>query len=48
VRFPFTHDQIGRFSTPGTQIIAGFDDPNYGHMAVLLEPVRAALAKDFD
>jgi hypothetical protein len=48
VRFPFTHDQIGRFSTPGTQIIAGFDHPNYGHMAVLPEPVRAALAKDFD
>jgi hypothetical protein len=48
VRFPFTHDQIARFSTPGAQIIAGFDHPNYRHMAVLPEPVRAALAKDFD
>lgn len=48
VRFPFTHNQTARFKTPGTQIIAGFDHPNYGHMAVLPEPVRAALAKDFD
>jgi hypothetical protein len=48
VRFPFTHDQITRFGTPGAQIIAGFDHPNYRHMAVLPEPVRAALAKDFD
>ena len=47
VRFPFTHDQITTFSTPGAQIIAGFDHPNYGHMSVLTEPVRAALARDF-
>jgi hypothetical protein len=48
VRFRFSRDQIARFSTPGAQAIAGFDHPNYGHMAVLPEPVRAALAKDFD
>jgi Protein of unknown function (DUF3501) len=48
VRFPFTRDQIARFSTPGAQIIAGFDHPSYRHMAVLPEPVRAALAEDFD
>ncbi len=48
VRFPFTRDQITRFSTPAAQIIAGFDHPNYGDMAVLPEPVRAALAQDFD
>jgi hypothetical protein len=48
VRFPFTRDQIARFSTPAVQIIAGFDHPNYRHMAVLPEPVRAALAEDFD
>ncbi len=47
LRFPFTDDQIARFKTPGAQVIAGFDHPNYGHMAVLPEPVRAALAKDF-
>jgi hypothetical protein len=48
VRFPFTRDQIARFSTPAVQIIAGFDHLNYRHMAVLPEPVRAALAEDFD
>jgi hypothetical protein len=48
LRFPFTEDQIARFKTPGAPVIAGFDHPNYGHMAVLPEPVRAALAEDFD
>jgi hypothetical protein len=47
LRFPFTGDQIARFKTPGAQVIAGFDHPNYGHMAVLPEPVRAALGEDF-
>jgi hypothetical protein len=47
LRFPFTGDQIARFKTPGAQVMAGFDHPNYGHMAVLPEPVRAALAEDF-
>jgi hypothetical protein len=48
IRFPFTKNQMARFKTPGTRIIAGFDHPNYGHMAVLPEPIRAALARDFD
>lgn len=48
LRFPFTDDQIARFKTPGAQVTAGFDHPSYGHMAVLPEPVRAALAEDFD
>jgi hypothetical protein len=47
LRFPFTDNQIARFKTPGAQVIAGFDHPNYGHMAMLPEPVRAALAEDF-
>ena len=48
LRFSFTDDQIARCKTPGAQVIAGFDHPNYGHMAVLPEPVRASLAEDFD
>jgi len=48
LKFPFTENQIARFKTPGAQVIAGFDHPNYGHMAVLSEPVRAALAEDLD
>src|SRR6516165_1200708 len=48
IKLPFTAAQIARFKTPGTQVIAGFDHPNYGHMALLPEPVRATLAEDFD
>ena len=48
IKFPFTAAQIARFKTPGTQIIAGFDHPNYGHMALLPEPVRATRTQDFD
>jgi len=40
--------QIAAFQQPGAQITVGFDHPNYGHMATLPEPVRAALAEDFD
>jgi hypothetical protein len=47
LRFPFTDDQIARFKIPGAQATAGFDHLNYRHMAVLPEPVRAALAEDF-
>jgi uncharacterized protein DUF3501 len=48
LRFPFTEDQIALFKTSGARVIAGFDHPNYGHMALLAEPVRSALAEDFD
>jgi hypothetical protein len=47
IRFPFAPDQIAAFKTPGARIVVGFDHPNYGHMAQLPEPVRAALAEDF-
>jgi hypothetical protein len=48
IRFPFTESQIKRFETAGMPIIGGFDHPNYGHMAILPEPVRIALSDDFD
>jgi hypothetical protein len=48
LRFPFNEDQIARFKAYGSQALAGFDHPNHGHMAVLPEPVRAALVEDFD
>jgi len=47
VHFPFTPTQIAKFQAPGTQVIIGLDHPNYGHMAILPEAVRAELAKDF-
>jgi hypothetical protein len=48
VHFPFTPAQIAAFSAPGAQVVLGLDHPDYGHMAVLPEAVRAELAKDFD
>ena len=48
IHFPFTKAQIEKFRAPRTQIVLGFGHPNYGHMAVMPETVREALAKDFD
>jgi hypothetical protein len=48
LRFPFTPAQIASFREPGARVMLGFDHPNYGHIAVIAEPVRAALARDFD
>jgi len=47
VHFPFTPAQIAAFSQPGAQVILGLDHPNYRHMAVLPETVRAELTKSF-
>lgn len=48
LRFPFTPVQRAAFKTPSARLLVGFDHPNYGHIAVVPEPVRAALAEDFD
>ena len=47
IRFPFAEPQIARFRTAGTQVLVGFGHPEYGHLAVMPEPVRAALSQDF-
>jgi hypothetical protein len=47
LHFRFTPAQIAKFRTPGTQVLAGFRHPAYGHLAVMPEAVRAALAQDF-
>jgi hypothetical protein len=46
VHFPFTAAQIAKFRA-ADQVILGFSHPEYSHMAVLPEAVRAELAKDF-
>jgi len=46
VHFPFTPAQVEKFRAGG-QVILGLNHPNYGHMAVLGEAVRAELAGDF-
>ena len=47
VRFPFTAAQKAKFLASGTQVLCGIDHPRYGHIAVMPEAVRAALAEDF-
>lgn len=48
VHFPMTTAQKASFRAPGGQILVGFDHPNYGHLAVMPEAVRAALGADLD
>jgi hypothetical protein len=48
IHFPFTPAQIARFRQAAAQVVVGFAHPAYGHMAVMPEAARAALAQDFD
>ena len=45
LRFKLTRDQIARFATD--RVVLGGAHKNYGHMAVLGDDTKAALAKDF-
>jgi len=47
LRFAFDASALAAFKTPGARMLLGIDHPNYGHMAVLAEDVRAALSADF-
>lgn len=49
VHFPFTDAQAAAFkSDGGSEAIVGVSHPNYAHMAVMPDPVRAALAADLE
>ncbi|MCA8928571.1 MAG: DUF3501 family protein [Alphaproteobacteria bacterium] len=48
VHFDFSPAQIAAFKTAGTQVLVGVAHENYGHIAVMPEATRAALATDFD
>ncbi|TXL72300.1 DUF3501 family protein [Vineibacter terrae] len=48
VHFPFSPSQIAAFRQPGKEVVVGFSHPNYGHMAVMPDAVRTALAGDFE
>lgn len=48
LRFPFNPAQIAAFKTLEARVLVGFDHQNYGHIAVMPELVRAALAEDFE
>ena len=45
--FPFTAAQIAEFRAPGAQVMFEISHPNYGHLAILNEAMRAELAEDF-
>jgi len=48
LRFAFPPEAIAAFKRPGAEAVLEIAHPNYAHMARLPEPVRAALAADFD
>ena len=48
VKFPLSSAQRKKFCAAGTQVMVGIDHENYGHMAVMSEAVRQALASDLD
>ena len=47
LRFSFTPEQIARLRKGEEPVVLGIDHPNYGHMAMVRDAVRAELAKDF-
>jgi hypothetical protein len=47
MHFVFTPAQIAKFREPGAQVLVGIEHPHYGHIAVMPDNVRAALAADF-
>ncbi len=48
LRFPFQAAEAAAFCTPGARVLLGVEHPAYGHLAVMPEETRAALAEDLD
>ncbi|HEV3175661.1 MAG TPA: DUF3501 family protein [Stellaceae bacterium] len=48
IKFPLTPAHKEKFRTAGAQVVVGIDHPDYGHMAVMSEPVRQALMRDLE
>lgn len=48
LHFPFTPAQAAKFKVPGTRAVLAIGHPQYGHMAVVPEKTRIALAGDLD
>ncbi len=48
LRFPLSPAHIRHMRTPGARVVLGTDHPAYGHLAILSEETRAALAEDLD
>jgi len=48
LHFPLTDEQAAAFKSAGARVLLGVEHPEYGHMAVMPETTRAALAQDLD
>ena len=48
IHFPFDDTEVAAFRMLGAAVVVGFTHPACGHVAVVAEDVRAALAEDFD
>jgi len=48
LHFPFTDAQVAAFKNPDNRIVIAIGHEKYGHMAVMPESMRQALAEDFD
>ena len=47
LRFPVAPAEAAAFHTPGARVLLGIDHPAYGHLAIMPEETRAALAQDW-
>jgi len=48
VHFPFSDDDVARFRDPAVRLTLGITHVAYGHLAIVPDAMRAALAADFD
>ena len=48
LHFPFSEAAIAAFKTEGARVTVAIEHAKYGHIAILPEAMRAALAADFD
>lgn len=48
VHFHLDDNQAAAFKQASNQVMIGIKHPNYGHMAILSDPVRASLGNDLD
>ncbi|MBO6518720.1 MAG: DUF3501 family protein [Rhodospirillales bacterium] len=46
IHFPFTDEQAAKLKATDGRVVLGINHPKYGHLAVLSEETRAALAGD--
>ena len=48
IHFPLTAAHVAAFREPAAHVVIAVGHANYGHMTVIPEPVRAALAEDLE